>query len=85
MVRTYQFDSTIQENGVIMLPERLYPLRKHHVRLIVIDLESPQDDPVAWLDNLTQKYAEITDEEDLSVEDIYAQREQSHERTFVFD
>jgi len=68
-----------------MLPKHLYPLRKHHVRLIVIDLEPPQEDPVAWLDNLTQKYAEINDEEDLSVEDIYAQREQSHERTFVFD
>ncbi len=85
MVKTYQFDSTIQEDGVIMLPKSLYSLRKHHVRFIVIDLEPHQDDPVAWLEKITQEYAAITDEEGLSLDEIYAQREQSHERTFLFD
>ena len=85
MIKTYQFDSTIQENGVIMLPQSLYSLRKHHVRLIVIDLETSQDDPVSWLNKITQEYAAITDEEGLSLDEIYAQRDQNHERTFQFD
>ncbi len=85
MVKTYQFDSTIQEDGVITLPQSLSPLRNHHVRLIVIDLEQPQDDPVAWLKKITHEYAAITDEEGLSLDEIYAHREQSHERSFVFD
>ena len=85
MVKTYQLDSIIQENGVILLPKHLYPLQKHRVRLIVIDLEPSQLDSVSLLSEITQKYAAITDEDELSLDDIYTQREQTHERTFVFD
>ncbi len=85
MIRTYQIDSVIQENGVIMLPKYMYPLHKHRVRLIVIDLEPSQPDPVSLLNEITQKYATVTDEDELSPDEIYEQREQNHERAFVFD
>ncbi|GAK57618.1 hypothetical protein U27_04585 [Candidatus Vecturithrix granuli] len=85
MIKTYQFDSIIQENGVIMLPKHMQPLQRHHVRLIVIDLEPSRFDSVTLLTEITQKYKMITEEQELSIDEIYAQREQSHERTFVFD
>jgi len=85
MIKTYQLDSIIQENGVIMLPKYLYPLQKHRVRLFVIDLESSQPDPVSLLNEITLKYAAISDEDELSLDEIYEKREQNHERAFIFD
>lgn len=85
MIKTYQFDSTIQEDGVIVLPKSMFPLQQHHVRVIVIDWQPPQDDPVAWLNEITQKYLAIMDEADVPLDEIYTQRERNHERNFVFD
>jgi len=51
----------------------------------VIDLEPSQPDPVSLLSEITQKYGAITDEDELSLDEIYEQREQNHERAFVFD
>ena len=84
-MNTYQFESVIEDNGIIVLPEQMKPLHKHRVRLILIDLDTFPPDPVQQLTQITQKYLAITDEADLPISDIYTQREQSHERTFVFD
>ncbi len=85
MIKTYQLDSVIQENGVIVLPKHMYPLHKHRVRLIVIDLEPSQSDPVSLLNEITHEYMTITDEDEISPDKIYEQRKQNYERTFVFD
>ena len=44
-----------------------------------------KSDPASFLTVITQKYLDIDDEADLPIEDIYRQREQSHERAIVFD
>ncbi|GAK59221.1 hypothetical protein U27_06198 [Candidatus Vecturithrix granuli] len=85
MIKTYQFDSTIREDGVIVLPKSMFPLQHHRVKVIVIDWQPSQDDPVAWLNEITQKYTAIMDEADLLLDEIYTQRERNHERSFVFD
>jgi hypothetical protein len=82
-MKTYQFESIIEDNGVIVLPEDLKNLRKHRVKLIVVDLE-PSDNPLNMLNDITQKYAAIS-EEDLDITEIYKQREQRHDRGIVFD
>jgi hypothetical protein len=82
-MKTYQFESIIEDNGVIVLPEDLRNLRKHRVKLIVVDLE-PSDNPLNMLNDITQKYAAIS-EEDLDITEIYEQREQHHDRGIVFD
>ena len=66
-----------------MLPEDLRNLKKHRVKLIVVDLE-PSDNPLNMLDDITKKYAAVK-EEDLDITDIYEQREQHHDRGIVFD
>ena len=63
----------------------MYPLQKHRVRLIIIDLEPSRPDPVSLLSEITQKYATITDEDEFSLDAIYEQREQNYERAVVFD
>jgi hypothetical protein len=82
-MKTYQFESIIEDNGVIALPEDLKNLKKHRVKLIVVDLE-PSDNPLNMLDKITQKYAAVS-EEDLDITGIYEQREQHHDRGIVFD
>lgn len=82
-MKTYQFESIIEDNGVIVLPEDLRNLKKHRVKLIVVDLE-PSDNPLNMLDDITKKYAAVR-EEDLDITEIYEQREQHHDRGIVFD
>ncbi len=82
-MKTYQFESIIEDNGVIVLPEDLKNLKKHRVKLIVVDLE-PSDNPLKMLDDITQRYA-VVKEEDLDINEIYEQREQHHDRGIVFD
>ena len=55
-----------------MLPEDLRNLKKHRVKLIVVDLE-PSDNPLNMLNDITQKYAAVS-EEDLDINEIYEQR-----------
>lgn len=82
-MKTYQFESIIEDNGVIVLPEDLKNLKKHRVKLIVVDLE-PSENPLNMLNDITRKYAAIS-EEDLDINEIYEQREQHHDRGIVFD
>ncbi|MBU0580066.1 MAG: hypothetical protein KKA19_02725 [Candidatus Margulisbacteria bacterium] len=84
-MNTYQFESVIEDKGIIVLPEQMKSLHKHRVRLTLIDLDTFVPDPVQQLTQITRKYLAITDEAELPIQDIYMQREQGHERTFVFD
>jgi hypothetical protein len=83
-MKTYQFESIIEEDGVIVLPKDMKDLKKHRVKLIVMDLEPLYDSPVNLLADITHKYAAV-DEEDLDIAGIYEQREQYHDRGIVFD
>ncbi len=83
-MKTYQFESIIEENGIIVLPQYMKKLKKHRVKLTVVDLEPFHDRPVKLLADITKKYAAV-DEEDLDITGIYEQREQHHDRGIVFD
>jgi len=84
-MRTYQFESIIQDNGCIFLPEYMKDLKAHHVKLTLVDMEPISCDPVKILADITRKYNAITDEKDLDIEEIYKQREINHDRGIVFD
>ena len=83
-MKTYQFESIIEEDGVIVLPKHMRTLMKHRVKLTVVDLEPFNDNPVNMLAGITKKYAAVN-EEDLDIPGIYKQREQHHDRGIVFD
>jgi hypothetical protein len=83
-MKTYQFESVIQENGVIILPEHLKRLYNHKVKLIVFYLEILSDSPLNILKEITDRYGEI-DEADLDIRAIYKQREEADDREIVFD
>ena len=83
-VPSYRLESVIDENGTIVLPDDMKPLRKHRVKLVVIDLDAIQQNPVTYFEELTTRYNEIHDEPDLDIEEIYRERGQSHDRGAVF-
>ena len=69
-MNTYQFESVIEDKGIIVLPEQMKPLHKHRVRLILIDLDMFPPDPVQQLTQITRKYLAITDEAELPIQAI---------------
>jgi hypothetical protein len=83
-MNSYQFESIIEESGVIVLPEDLRKLKKHRVKLIVVDLEPSYNSPLERLADITKKYAAVN-EEDLDIPGIYERREQHYDRRIVFD
>lgn len=83
-MRTYQIESFVNEEGVIVLPDEMRSLQKHRVKLIITDLEEKGFDPVEHLDRITEEYAQL-DEDDLNIESIYMQREKLDEREIMFD
>ena len=58
-MNTYQFESVIEDKGIIVLPEQMKPLHKHRVRLILIDLGTFPPDPVQknWGQTLTISFS----------------------------
>lgn len=83
-MKTYQFESVIDENGAIVLPREIKRLQKHRVKLTIVDLEASYIDPVRMLANITDKYITIN-EDDLDIVETYEQREKHHDRGIVFD
>jgi hypothetical protein len=81
-MNTYQFESLIEKDGTIRLPEDLNRLRNHRVKMLVIDLEAVHDNPSKRLEDITHRFARLQ-EEDLDMDKIYQQREIQHERGFV--
>lgn len=83
-MKTYKFESVIQDGGVIRLPNYMRKLKKHRVKLTIVDLETVSDSPIDLLADITQKYANVN-ETDLDIPEIYAHREKQHDRGLVFD
>jgi hypothetical protein len=83
-MKTYKFESVIEENGVIILPQFMKNLKRHRVKLTVVDLEPIGESPLNVLADITRKYAAVN-EQDLDIVGIYEQREQHHDRGIVFD
>jgi hypothetical protein len=83
-MKTYQFESIIQDNGSIPLPSAMRNLKHHRVKLILIDLEQREQNPVERLADITQRYT-MLDEADIDMTDLYIQRTQHHDRGLVFD
>ena len=83
-MKTYQFESVVDETGIIVLPKNMRKLLKHRVKLTVVDMEPLSGSPVRLLSGITKKYAAV-DEADLDISGIYEMREQSHDRGIVFD
>ncbi len=80
----YQFESVINENGMIVLPNEMKSLRQHRIRLMILDLEAENSDPVYFLDYITRKFAD-TGEVDLNLSEIYTGRTDADERRIMFD
>lgn len=83
-MKTYQFESVIQDNGSIPLPSAMRNLKHHRVKLILIDLDQRQQNPVERLVDITQRYNTL-DEADIDIADLYIHRTQHHDRELVFD
>jgi len=83
-MKTYQFELVIGQGGIIVLPREMRNLEKHRVKLTVVDLDMSQNSPLEMLEEITQKYAAIK-EDDLDITGIYEQRERCHDRGIVFD
>ncbi len=85
-MRTYQFKSMIDENGIIVLPDEIKRLKKHRIKLIVLDLDSDREcmNTVDFLHSLTDRYSDIA-ENDLDITEIYRQREKTDDRRIMFD
>ena len=84
-MKTYQLQPLVNGDGSIVLPKEIKTqLRKHWVRLTLIDLETLQKNPVKILKEITQAYNHISDEPDLDLGEIYAQREQRNDREALF-
>ncbi len=85
-MKTYQFESIIEESGVITLPKHMKELKNHRVKLTMTDLEPIQDDDLLKrFKEITRKYAAIDDEPDLDIDEIYKQRGPIDDRGLVFD
>ncbi len=82
-MKTYQFESVIKENSIIILPNEIRQLCNHRVRLILVDLDAFRASPPQVLADITGRYAAL-DEEDLDSNEIYRQREIRHDRGIVF-
>ncbi len=83
-MRTYQIESVINENGIIILPDEMKKLQKHRVKLTIVDLEAGYTDPVDFLDYITDKYSNVN-ENDLNLSKIYNERDKVDERQIMFD
>jgi len=83
-MRTYQIESVINENGMILLPDEMKNLHKHRVKLIIVDLDAVNSEPSDFLDYITDKFSDIR-ENDLNLSEIYQKRENADERQIVFD
>jgi hypothetical protein len=84
-MKTYQFESIIEQNGTIELPQEIKAqLTQHRVKLTLIDLDTLRKDPVALLKKITHHYTQIVDEPDLDIAEIYRQREQPNDRETLF-
>jgi hypothetical protein len=84
-MKTYQFESIIEQNGTIELPQEIkVQLTQHRVKLTLIDLDALRKDPVALLKKITRHYTQIVDEPDLDIAEIYRQREQRNDRETLF-
>ncbi len=79
-MKTYQFESIVDENGIIVLPPEMKVLSKHRVHLTLVDLETPRQNSVKLLEDITRAYAQIVDESDLDIAEIYERRGRRNDR-----
>jgi hypothetical protein len=85
-MKTYQFKSIIDENGLIVLPDEIKRLKNHRIKLIVTDLDSDREctNTIDFLNSVTDKYLNI-EENELDITEIYNQREKTDDRRIMFD
>ena len=73
MIKTYHFETVINQNGTITLPPHLKDLNPHRVMLTLIDLKEPHSEATQILSQITEAYCQ-TDELDLDIAEIYENR-----------
>ncbi|MBF0233769.1 MAG: hypothetical protein HQK65_12140 [Desulfamplus sp.] len=72
-MRTYQLESEINEQGIIVLPYEMKRLHKHRIKLTIVDLEPDNSVSADCLDSVTKKFSTI-EENDLNLNEIYKKR-----------
>jgi hypothetical protein len=84
-MKTYHLESTIQQDGVIVLPKDVaFQLQHHRVRLTLIDVETLEKDRLKIFQDIIHHYQSIDDEPELNLEEIYQRRSQRHDRDAMF-
>ena len=83
-MKTYQFESVVNESGMIALPDEMKNLHKHRVKLIIVDLETESSETSDLLDKITKEFSDIS-ETDLDIAEVYQARGNLDERQVVFD
>ncbi len=83
-MKTYHLESVVNEHGEIVLPDEMKNLRKHRVKLIIVDLEAESSEPSDFLDCITKKFSDIG-ETDLDIAEVYRTRENIDARRIVCD
>ncbi len=81
IAQAYHLESVVNDDGAIYLPRHL---QKHRVKLVVYDLDTIRQDPVAYFTRIVQNYSALVDEPDLDIDEMYREREQSHEQRPMF-
>ena len=83
-MRTYNLETVISNNGTIMLPNYMNNLKKHRVKLTLVDLEKPHLETVDILSKITDAYCQLNEVE-FDIAEIYENREKNDSRAIVFD
>lgn len=86
-MEAYKFQTTVTEDGKIILPREMKNLCAHEVEIILLDLQDKSKlhfNPVEILSSITNEYNQI-EEEDINISEIYKSREKRNGREFIFD
>jgi len=85
-MKTYQFKSVVDENGLIALPDEIKSLKRHRIKIIITDLDSDKEcaNTIDFLNSVTDKYSNI-EETDLNITEIYNKRDKKDDRGIMFD
>lgn len=73
MMQTYNFETVIREDGIIMLPDNMKNLKKRKVKFVLTDLEESYSGAADILSEIAEEYNRIR-EKDLDITEIYKNR-----------
>ncbi|GEM_PF-1310598 len=83
MMGTYNFETVIREDGIIVLPDSMKNLKKRRVKFVLVDLEESYSGTADILSDITEQYNRIK-EKDLDITEIYKNRRKTDVRERLY-